>query len=192
MAKMCTASRLERQFATLYLFHVPTPPPLPKSPKYPPPPKTRNFMDMEVFLQTERQKAKIPGAHKLARPFPAPELRTKHFTDTRILLSNGDSQSLVLSGLQKGPAERGHVKNRQKVSKSFFDTFRQFSRRAKNVKNRQKMSKSSSTLFDNFRAAPFFRPLLGGSEVLSPSCLVSLFKDHLLHHRPSKALQYAL
>ena len=27
MAKMCMVSRLERQFATLYLFHAPTPPP---------------------------------------------------------------------------------------------------------------------------------------------------------------------
>ena len=65
------------------------------------------------------------------------------------------------SGLQKGPAERGHVKKRQKSSKSvkkFFDTFRKFSRRAKNVKNRQKLSKSFSTLFDNFRAAPFSGP----------------------------------
>ena len=67
----------------------------------------------------------------------------------------------VVSGLQKGLAERGHVKKRQKSSKSvkkLFDTFRQFSRRAK---KRQKMSKSFSTLFDNFRAAPFFWPLLG-------------------------------
>ena len=46
----------------------------------------------------------------------------------------------TISGLQKGPVERGHVKKRQKSSKS--------------VKNN----------FDNFRAAPFFRPLLGGSE----------------------------
>ena len=63
----------------------------------------------------------------------------------------------------------GHVKKRQKSSKSvkkFFDTFRQFSRRAKNVKNRQKVSKSFSTLFDNFRAAPFFRPLLQSAEIL--------------------------
>ena len=29
MAKVCTVSRLERQFATLYLFHAPTPPPPP-------------------------------------------------------------------------------------------------------------------------------------------------------------------
>ena len=72
-----------------------------------------------------------------------------------------------VSGLQKGPAERGHVKKRQKSStsvKKLFETFRQFSRRAKNVKNRQKVSKSFSTLFDNFRVAPFFRPLLGGSD----------------------------
>ena len=58
-----------------------------------------------------------------------------------------------ISGLQKGPAERGHVKKRQKSSKSvkkFFDTFRQFSRRAKNVKNRQKTSnffRHFSTIF---------------------------------------------
>ena len=74
------------------------------------------------------------------------------------------------SGLQKGPAERGHDKNRQNSSKSvkkFFDTFRHFStisRRAKNVKNRQKVSKSFSTLFDNFRAEPFFRPLLQSAD----------------------------
>ena len=77
-----------------------------------------------------------------------------------------------ISGLQKGPAERGHVKKCQKSSKSvkkFFDTFQQFSRRAKNVKNRQKVSKSFSTLFDNFRAAPFFRPLLGGSDFIKGS-----------------------
>ena len=62
-----------------------------------------------------------------------------------------------ISGPQKGPAERGHVKKRQKSSKSvkkFFDTYRQFSRRAKNVKKCQKH-------FDNFRAAPFFSPFWG-------------------------------
>ena len=72
-----------------------------------------------------------------------------------------------ISGPQQGPAERGHVKKRQKSSKgvkNIFDTFRHFSRRAKCVKNRQKMSNIFSTLFDNFRAAPVFRPLLGGSE----------------------------
>ena len=66
-------------------------------------------------------------------------------------------------GRRKGP--------RQKTSKivkkcqNIFDTFRQFSRRAKSVKNRQKVSKSFSTLFDNFRAAPFLRPLLQSADV---------------------------
>ena len=44
----------------------------------------------------------------------------------------------------KGPAERGPFKKRQKSSKSvknIFDTFRPFSLRAKDVKNRQKVSK---------------------------------------------------
>ena len=69
--------------------------------------------------------------------------------------------------IAKGAGGKGPRQNTSKSSKSvekFFDTFRQFSRRAKNVKNRQKVSKSLSTLFDNFRAAPFFRPLLEGSE----------------------------
>ena len=69
--------------------------------------------------------------------------------------------------IAKGAGGKGPRQKRQKSSKSvkkFFDTFRQFSRRAKNVKNRQKVSKSFSTLFDNFRAAPFFRPLLQSAE----------------------------
>ena len=37
----------------------------------------------------------------------------------------------MLSGPQKGPAERGHFKKRQKVSNIFFDTFRHVSRAAK-------------------------------------------------------------
>ena len=62
-----------------------------------------------------------------------------------------------ISGLQKGPAERGHVKKRQKVSKSFSTIFAQ-------GKKRQK--KSVKKVFDTFRqfsrAAPFYRPLFGG------------------------------
>ena len=58
----------------------------------------------------------------------------------------------------------------QKIVKKCQKYFRHFStffaRRAKqNFKNRQKMAKMFSTLFDNFRAAPVFRPLLGGSEI---------------------------
>ena len=66
-------------------------------------------------------------------------------------------------GRWKGAASKKRQKSSESV-KMFFDTFRQFSRRAKNVKNRQKASKSFWTLFDNFRAAPYFRPLLGGSD----------------------------
>ena len=69
------------------------------------------------------------------------------------------------SGLQKGPAERGHVKKRQKSAKSvknFFDTFRPFSRRAKSVKNRPKASKSFSTIFRQFSRGTIFPAPFGG------------------------------
>ena len=68
-------------------------------------------------------------------------------------------QQVEFSGLQKGPAERGHVKKRQKSSKSvktFFDTFRQFSRRAKKskiVKKCQKVFRQFSR--GTFLPAPF-------------------------------------
>ena len=54
------------------------------------------------------------------------------------------SPRVEFSRPQKGPAERGHVKKRQKLSKSvktIFDTFRHFSCRAKNVKHRSGKSK---------------------------------------------------
>ena len=63
-----------------------------------------------------------------------------------------------------GGRKKGAARKLSKSVKIFFDTFRQFSRRAKNVKNRQKVSQSFSTLFDNFRAAPFFRPLLQSAD----------------------------
>ena len=70
-----------------------------------------------------------------------------------------------VSGLQKGPAERGHVKKHQKSSKSvkkFFDTFRQCSRRAKNVKNRQKCQKFFDT-FRQFSRGTIFPAPFGGA-----------------------------
>ena len=66
--------------------------------------------------------------------------------------------------IAKGAGGKGPRQKTSKSVKKFFDTFRQFSRRAKNVKNRRKVSKSFSTLFDNFRAAPFFRPLLRSAD----------------------------
>ena len=62
-----------------------------------------------------------------------------------------------LSGLQKGPAERGHVKKRQKSSESvkkFFDTFRAGQKTSKIVK------KSFSTIFArHLFSGPFCNPL---------------------------------
>ena len=55
----------------------------------------------------------------------------------------------------KGPCQR-NVKNRQKCQE-YFDTFRHF----RAGQNRQNSPKILSTLLDNFRAAPVFRPLLG-------------------------------
>ena len=65
----------------------------------------------------------------------------------------------IASGPQKGPAERGHVKKRQKYFSTLFDIFRAGQKSSKSVKN------NFSTLFDNFRAAPVFRSLLGGSDI---------------------------
>ena len=81
-----------------------------------------------------------------------------------LLIPGSDTSAFhtpLFSGLQKGPADRGHVKKSRKVSKIFFDAFRHSPRRAK---NRQRVSKIFLlTLFvDNFRAAPIFRPPLRG------------------------------
>ena len=73
----------------------------------------------------------------------------------RVLIQSWRSDHPKFSGLQKGPAERGHVKKPQNSSKSvknIFDNFRAGQKSSKSVK-----ITSFSTLFDNFRAAPFFR-----------------------------------
>ena len=70
----------------------------------------------------------------------------------------------ICQRIAKGAGGKGPRQKTSKSVKKFFDTFRQFWRRAKNVKNRQKASKIFSTFFDNFRAAPVFRPLLGSSD----------------------------
>ena len=62
----------------------------------------------------------------------------------------------------EGASEKGPRQKTSKIVKNILDSFRHFSRRAKNVKHRQNVSRISSTLFDKFRAAPVFRPLLGG------------------------------
>ena len=64
-------------------------------------------------------------------------------------------------GRRKGATSK-NVKKCQKYFRHFSTIF--FAQGKKEVKNRQKVSKYFSTLFDNFRAAPVFRPLLGASE----------------------------
>ena len=74
------------------------------------------------------------------------------------------SQSPYISGLQKGPAERGHVKkvkNREKVSKSFstlFDNFRAGQKTSKIVEKCQKVFRHFSTIFarGTFFPGPFW------------------------------------
>ena len=68
-----------------------TPPPPKTQNTPPPPPKKAEFYGHGFFLQKERI---FPGVHKIGAPFPAPELQTKHFTDTRIFLRNFQSISL--------------------------------------------------------------------------------------------------
>ena len=81
---------------------------------------------------------------------------------------------LYISGPQKGPAERGHVKKRQetsKVVKKCQKYFRHFSTFFAQGKQRQKSSKSVKNIpsfFDNFRAAPVFRPLWGPLIIAKP------------------------
>ena len=69
----------------------------------------------------------------------------------------------ILSGLQKGPAERGHVKKRQKVSKSFstlFDNFRAGQKTSKIVKKCQKVFRHFSTIFARHHfSGPFWGAL---------------------------------
>ena len=48
-----------------------------------PPQKTRNFMDMEVFLQ---KNAEVLGAHKIGAAISGPRIADTNFTDTRIFL----------------------------------------------------------------------------------------------------------
>ena len=69
---------------------------------------------------------------------------------------------------KRGRRKGATSKKRQKSSKSFrhFSTI---------FAQGQKASKSFSTLFDNFRAAPFYRPLLGGSECITLFLLWILF-----------------
>ena len=68
-----------------------------------------------------------------------------------------------LSGLQKGPAERGHVKKRQRSSKIFatlFDSFRAEQKVSKIVQKCQKYFRHFSTIFVRHQfSGPFWEAL---------------------------------
>ena len=92
---------------------------------------------------------------------------------------------IVISGLQKGPAERGHVKKRQKASKSFstlFDNFRAGPKTSKIV------SKSVKKFFNTFRQ--FFRAghLFFPAPFAIRWLLDNSFFEHLNLQTPSQRL----
>ena len=78
----------------------------------------------------------------------------------------GLDQGGLSQRIAKGAGGKGPRQKTSKIVKKCQKVFRQFSATSKNVKNRQKVSKCFSTLFDNFRAAPFFRPLLQSTDYL--------------------------
>ena len=68
-------------FRTLIKIKSVLPPP-PENPQIPPPPQNEEFYGHEGFPAERMQFFQAPI--KLARPFPAPELRENIFTDMRI------------------------------------------------------------------------------------------------------------
>ena len=87
-----------------------------------------------------------------------------------------NSKAFEVSGPQKGPAERGHVKKRQKSSKSvkkIFAIFRAGQKTSKIVKKCQKYFRHFLTIFARHQfSGPFWGPLMKPPEhesrILSP------------------------
>ena len=101
---------------------------------------------------------------------PRERLRGNTARDNRAESLREESLPPRVSGLQKGPAERGHIKKRQKSSKCVKNVFRHFSRRAKKTsKIVQKCQKVFRHFSTNFARHQFSGPsFLGGSERGSP------------------------
>ena len=78
------------------------PPPLPKKTPNHPPPKTRNFTDMGVFLQKE---AIFPGAHKIGTASSGPRTAGKHLYGHEDLSDKSDSKATP----RAATPERPHV-----------------------------------------------------------------------------------
>ena len=78
-----------------------------------------------------------------------------------------NSRTSVFQRIAKGAGGKGPRQKTSKIVKKCQKVFRHFSTIFAQGKKRQKtskVSKSFSTLFDNFRAAPVFRPLLQSTE----------------------------
>ena len=71
--------------------------PPPPNPKYPPPPKTRNFMDMA--FPAERTQF-FPGVHKIGAAISGPRIADTNFTDTRIFLILNKPQEFPCKALR--------------------------------------------------------------------------------------------
>ena len=83
-----------------------------------------------------------------------------------------------MKGNFEAPLEGGTsniVRNRQNVSRQ-VSTFYVNSSTAKSVKNRQEVSKTNFDTFQQFCAAPNFRPLLADSELSRPDCSMRVTK----------------
>ena len=160
--------------------------PPPKNPKYPPP-SNEEFYGHRFSC---RKNAFFPRAHKIGTAISGPRIADKNFTDTRIFLKHcrctvvakmrlrmrmriltRPEYSLANVGhrilrIAKGAGGKRPRQKTSKIVKKCQKVFRHFSTifaQGKNVKNRQTASKSS-TLFDNFRAAPFCPFGGGGSD----------------------------
>ena len=122
-------------------------------------PRKRVLAARQIYLS-----GKFPGSCKNCWQEPWGTYRMK-------LLSNhfgshfAGGLSEIYSGLQF--AKSGGKGPRQKTSKIVKKMFRHFSTIFAQGKKCQKSSNSVKKFVDNFRAAPFFRPLLGGSDPMA-------------------------
>ena len=101
-----------------------------------------------------------PGDFPEARGSLTPSQRLAKFVP-KIFMQSAPEQRIAKGAGGKGPRQKS-----SKSVKKFSDTFRQFSRAGqKRRKNRQKVSQKVCRHFSRqfSSAAPFFRPLLGGS-----------------------------
>ena len=120
-------------------LHVPS-----RSERYPPPKKKKHYRQPFLFVEFIS--------------LGSPEKSVTWLMVTRMAGNIGNAITENISGLQKGPAERGHVKKRQKSSKSvkkFFDNFRAGQKTSK-------IDKKCQNVFRHFSRGTIFPAPFGG------------------------------